>query len=541
MVITDADGHIMLANDAFCRLCGCERREAAGWPIEHFFVSLRTPMPHGQADTMPSTWQQEVLCRRSDGESHPVLMTVDALPTSRDQPAYFLRTFVNLLTADDDQPSTHHWVHVDPTTGLPNWLLLRDRLSHALAQAERTGQGLALLFIDIDRFKAVNDTIGHLEGDRLLGELARRMQGALRSKDTLARLGGDEFVMILEQNGSAEAAQIVAERLQEALEPPFAIENGQLLLTASVGIALYPFDAEDEEGLINGARGAMYTARQKGPGRLAFIDHRLTAQLKEKLRLECQLSEAAHVPERHFAVHYQPECDPQSGACIGLEAKLHWRQPRRGLRPPEAFRDAAHRLGLGVRLDRWALQRILDDHRRWQESSSSLAELPVTLRLSDNHLAHNTFDGRPLDHFLRQLQPRSLGWLTLAIPNQRLGQELDDANHLLKRLATLQLRLAVDDLDDGPVDLARLSRLPVHRARFQASLASDTQRPLATALCRLLETLGIKPTVTHVDTAEDAHAIAGLPVSRVQGEHFCGALPADKLEAWLINRSSSRA
>lgn len=547
MVLTDAEGHILLANDAFCRIAGCERREATGWPIEHFFVSLNNPTTFGQtggpaSHTTTGAWQQEVLCRRSDGESRPILMTVDALLDDGGKPQHYLRTFVNLATPDGEPSSTHHWVHVDPMTGLPNWLLLRDRLSHALAQAERAGQCLALLFINVDRFKVVNDAVGHLEGDRLLGEFARRMLGALRSKDTLARLGGDEFVMVLEQIGSAEAAQTVAERLHEALEPPFITENRQLLLTASIGIALFPFDAEDEEELISGAREAMFTARKKGPGRLAFVDHRLTAQLKEKLLLEYQLSEAAHLPEEHFEVRYQPELDPHSGHCLGLAAQVFWHRPRQRLRPPADFQDIVNRLGLGVRLDRWALQRVIADRRRWQADGSPLAALPVELTLSERHLAHNTFDGRPLDHFLRQLGLSSLAWLTLGIPGQSLGKDMDDAVHMLKRLTALDVRLAVDDLGNSPLDLAFLTRLPLHRARFRAGLARnahDENRPLAGALCQLLDALGIEAAVTHVDSPQDAAAVMALPLNRVQGEHFCPPMPSHALERWLADRSSA--
>lgn len=541
MVLTDAEGHVLLANAAFCRITGCERSEVTGWPIEHFFVSLSNPTLLGKADPAGG-WQQEVLCRRRDGESLPILMTVDALSGDDGKPLHFLRTFVNLATHEGEPSSVHHWVHVDPMTGLPNWLLLRDRLSHALAQADRTGHGLALLFIDIDRFKAVNDAVGHLEGDRLLGELARRMQGALRSKDTLARLGGDEFIMILEHNGSAEAAQAVAERLQEALEPPFITDNRQLLLTASVGIALFPFDAKDEEGLINVARGAMYTARKKGPGRLAFVDHRLTTQLKEKLRLEYQLSEAAHLPERHFEVHYQPELDPSNGRCIGLEAKVYWRQPQQGLCPPADLREVVNRLGLGVRLDRWALQRVIADHRRWEVDGSRLGRLPVTITLSERHLAHNTFDGRPLDHFLRQQHQPSLEWLTLAIPGHSLGPALDEAAHMLKRLVALDVHLAVDELGGGPVDLPCLARLPLERARFRASLARGSHgdgRPLAKPLCRLLESMGIDVIATHADAPQDAEAIETLPLHGVQGDHYCRPMPRSALEQWLTDRSSA--
>lgn len=219
-------------------------------PHRTFFASLHEPtnLPdatnHSHPPRATNSWQQEVLCRRQDGESLPTLMTVDTLLDDKGRPGHFLRTFISLVSQDSNRFGGRHWVHVDSMTGLPNWLLLCDRLNHALAQAERADQSMALLFIDIDRFKAVNDAAGHLEGDRVMGELARRLNGSLRSKDTLARLGGDQFVILLEKDGTAEAAQAVAERLQEALEPPFIANGKRLLLTASIGISLFPVTPE---------------------------------------------------------------------------------------------------------------------------------------------------------------------------------------------------------------------------------------------------------------------------------------------------------
>lgn len=544
VVITDADGLIVLANHAFCTIAGCDRTETIGWPIAHFYTSL-SPQP-GLAEEdrnrqrAPLSWQQEVLCRRDDGESIPVLMMVDSLLDDEHRPQYYLHTFILLTSPEGERIDNRHWIHVDPMTGLPNWLLLRDRLNHAIAQAERADSTLALLFIDIDRFKAINDVVGHIEGDRMLGELAQRLQRAVRSKDTLARLGSDQFVVLLEKDGTAEAAQLVAERLQEMLEPPFISSGRYLLMTASIGIALYPGDAQDEETLITAARSAMYTARRKGPGRLAFVDHRLTARLKEKHRIEGLLSEAIHLPDQHFLLYYQPEFDRASGRCTGLESILRWKQPKRWQEPPSAYLEVIAQLGLGVRLNRWMIQGVISDHRQWLEDGSPLGELPVAVPLCESHLAHDTFDRRPLDHFLRHQGAVSFDWLTLKVPGQGLSSHLDTATHMLKRIEQLGIRLAVDDVGASPIDLGWLARLPFTKATIAAG--PIIQRPggerLIEASCRLLEALGIEAVIAGVDDPTLAARIEGVSARRVQGDLHCPALPAEELGRWLSERTA---
>ncbi|MEQ4539237.1 MAG: diguanylate cyclase [Billgrantia sp.] len=539
MAITDAEGRITMVNDAFCRIAGSDRAETTGWPIEHFFVSLRPfsrlPGAGDSAQTTALSWQQEVLCRQNNGESVPVLMLVDTLLDERSKPRGRLYSFVRFTTPGGELLDDRHWIHIDPMTGLPNWLLLRDRLDHALAQAEREDTTLALLFIDVDRFKSINDAVGHIEGDRILGEIARRLQQEVRSKDTLARLGSDQFVVLLEKDGTAEAAQVVAERLQEALEPPFTSEDRYLLLTASIGVALYPGDAEDVETLIQAARSAMFMARKKGPGRLAFVDHRLTSRLKEKYRLESQLSEAIHLPDRHFALHYQPEFDRNSLRCTGLEGMLHWKHPERWQQPPNHYLDVIARLGLGVRLNRWLIQAVIADHRQWSDDASPLAQLPISLHLCEAHLAQDTFDSRPLDHFLRHLDTTSFEWLTLKVPAQGLGNDLDMAAHMLKRLEQLGIRLAVEELGSTPVDLAWLSRLPFHKATVDARLARAHRdgRRLVEASCRMLNSLGIEPVIVSVDDETVATDMEATSARLVQGNLYCPAMSAKALAAWL--------
>ncbi|MBA2779502.1 putative bifunctional diguanylate cyclase/phosphodiesterase [Billgrantia kenyensis] len=539
MVLTDAEGRIVLVNDAFCRIAGSDRGETTGWAIEHFFVSLsppsRLPTSMDRATGEPRSWQQEVLCRQSNGESVPVLMSVDALLDDQHVVHHLLYSFVRLSASAGELPNDRHWIHIDSMTGLPNWLLLRDRLSHALAQAERADTTLAMLFIDIDRFKAINDAVGHLEGDRMLGEIARRLQQEVRSKDTLARLGSDQFVVLLEKDGTAEAAQAVAERLQEALEPPFTSGDRYLLVTASVGAALYPGDAEDEETLIAAARSAMFTARKKGPGRLAFVDHRLTSRLKEKHRLEGLLTEAIHMPDRHFVLHYQPEFDRHTLQCTGLEASLRWKHPDRWQHPPYHYLESVARLGLGVRLNRWMIQTAIAAHRQWGTDHSPLGKLAVSIQLCEAHLAHDTYDHRPLDHFLQHQDTSTFEWLALKVPAQCLGSDLEMANHMLKRLEQLGIRLAVGELGSDPVDLAWLSRLPFRKGTIDAHLTTayrDGLR-LVEASCRMLNALDIEPVITGIDDEAVATLLESTSCRLVQGNLYCPAMSADAVAQWL--------
>ncbi len=540
MAITDASGTIVLANEAFDRLAGCPRGEATGWAVSRLFTLLRSSTHPGEETAQTGSWQQEMLCRRESGESLPVLMTVDTLPDSG--PAHlFLRTFVTLASDNGHLFRERHWVHIDPTTGLPNWLLLRDRLNHGLAQAERSDCALALLFIDIDDFKAINQTHGYAAGDKALGELAQRLQKALRSKDTLARLAGDQFVVVLEKEGTAETAQIVAERLQEALEPPFVSEDRYLLLTVSIGIALYPFDAQEGEALINAARSAMYSARRQGPGRLAFVDHRLTSQLEAKYRLENQLREALLLPEQHVTLCFQPELDMTSGTCTGLEAVLAWREPQRWPMPPMDHLDAITRLGLGTRLKRWAIQATVDRRNAWRQAGSALADLTVTVPLCGSHLANDPFDHRPLDHFLRDLTTEPFDWLMLKLPARSLGENLHTSLHLFKRLERLGIGIVVDELGHGPLELAWLARLPVRKAMIPSALRAhaDTDRSLLEGLCRLLEALRIEPVLTGIDDEPSLALMNTLGIQKALGLHLCPPMPADALATWIEGRPAA--
>ena len=541
MVITNASGTILHANDAFCTFTGRDRNGIVGTEIARFFVSLRPLTPSPPFRHAPSehvhTGPHEVVYRRAEGESLSLLMTIDPLLDEKRQPDHFLYTFIQLNDAKSAALEERHWLHVDPLTGLPNWLLLRDRLSHAMAQAERAESTVALLYIDIDRFKTVNDSVGHDEGDRILAELARRLHQEVRSKDTLARLGSDQFVVLLEKEGNAEAAQVVAERLQEALEPPFVSGEHFLLVTASIGIALYPSDAQDTDSLISAARNAMFTARKKGPGRLAFVDHQLTLRLKEKHRLESLLSEAVHLPEQYLTLHYQPEFNREEGHCTGLEAVLRWKQPQRWKHPPTHYLDLMTRLGLCVRLNRWMIEQVIADHYQWLNDALPLGELPISLPLCESHLL-DRHDYQPLDHFLRRFQQQrniaSLSWLTLNVPAHGLSNDLDSAAHMLKRLEQLGIRLAVDKLGSSPADLAWLSRLYLHKATLDARLAgTEHGLKLLEALCRMLDALNIKPIIIGVDSETLAARLGQIGARRVQGDHYCPPMPAEALQKRL--------
>ncbi|NLC20289.1 MAG: diguanylate cyclase [Halomonadaceae bacterium] len=539
MAITDAQRRIVQANTAFCRCVGNSNAETLGRPISDFFVSLNSPGPLSSQPqdgmTEASSRQHDVLCRQHNGELIPMLMTIDALNDEQGVAHHFLYSFMRLGTPEEEPLRERHWLHLDPVTGLPNWLLLRDRLDHALAQAERTEATLALLYIDIDRFKVVNETAGHIEGDRILAEVARRLQREVRNRDTLARLGSDQFVVLLEKDGSAEAAQAVSERLHEALEPAFITNERHLLLTASIGVALYPSDAEDAETLIAAARSAMLHARKKGPGRLAFVNRRLTAQLKEKHRFETMLSEAVHMPEKHFELRYQPVFKRIDHSVSGLEAVLYWQHPQRWQQAPAHYLDDIARLGLAVRLNRWLIQTAIAHHQQWNQRNSLLGRLSVSIQLCEAHLTQEVFDQRPLDRFLTHQSTTLFEWLTLKVPATGLNNNLDAALLMFKRLEQLGIHLAVDGLGSNPVDLAWLTRLPFRQATLDARLTrqrGEGQRLLSTA-CRLLEALDIEPVLVNVDDATIAAQVETVPARHMRGDLYCPAMSAPALAQWL--------
>jgi diguanylate cyclase (GGDEF)-like protein len=436
--------------------------------------------------------------------------------------------------------------HYDTLTGLPNRLLGQSRLAHALDQAARVRGQLAVLFIDLDHFKTVNDSLGHPAGDELLAAFARRALQRLRAGDTLARLGGDEFLLIIEHLERPGDAASVAHALLDTLKQPFRLSSGlELYVGASVGVSLYPQDGSDADSLIQHADSAMYQAKSQGRNTLRFYTESLTRQANERLGLEAALRRA--IDQGELELYYQPQLSllpgpAASGGCcgapgdahlFGVEALVRWHHPVHGLVLPDRFIPLAEDTGLIHLLGEWVLQQACTQAMRWAAQG-----WPVTLAVN---LSARQFQQRDLVGKVRQvlddtgLAPHRL---ELEITESALIDQPELAIATLQDLRSLGVTMAIDDFGTGYSSLAYLKRLPVGRLKIDRSfivdLASDERdRAIVRSIIAMAHSLGMTTLAEGVETAEQWRVLGDLGCDALQG-FLCGEpAPASRLDAAL--------
>ncbi len=421
----------------------------------------------------------------------------------------------------------------DPLTGLPNRLLFNDRLSLAVAQAHRSGQKLALLFVDLDRFKVVNDSLGHALGDRLLQATASCLTGWVREGDTVARLGGDEFVLLLPGVQRPVEAARVAEKILEALRVPRVIDGHELLVTATVGISLYPDDGEDAETLVKNADRALYRAKDQGRDRYQLFTPSMNAGALERLALESGLRRA--LADGELRVHYQPLLDLATGRIDGVEALLRWQDPEKGLMVPAAdFIAMAELTGLIVPIGPLVLRTACGQARAWQRLG--YPELRVSVNLSARQLAQPDLPAQVLASLSEAgLEAR---FLDLEITEGPVQHSAQATREMLARLKALGVRITIDDFGMGHSSLSALKRLPIDALKidrsFVRNLGSDPDdAAVATAVIAIAHTLRLQAVAEGVETEEQRAFLAARGCDRIQGHLFSEPVPAEACEAFL--------
>jgi diguanylate cyclase (GGDEF)-like protein/PAS domain S-box-containing protein len=420
----------------------------------------------------------------------------------------------------------------DALTGLPNRLLFNDRLAVAVAQAHRSASRLAILFLDLDRFKVINDSLGHSLGDRLLKEVAERLQAGVRHGDTVARLGGDEFILLLPGIGRAEDAAKVAEKILESLKLPVRIEDRELVVTASIGISLYPEDGFDVESLIKNADTAMYRAKEQGRDNFQLYTHAMNETAVERLGLENSLRKA--LPGGQLVLHYQPLLDLTTGRVHGVEALLRWNHPDRGLVLPHEFLNLAEITSLIVPMGPWTLRTACARARAWQEQGHPT--LTVAVNLSARQFQQPdlvTQVKRALDD--TGLPPSSLD---LEITETHAMQNAETTIMTLRELKRLGVRISIDDFGIGYSSLSYLKRLPIDTLKIDQSFVRDiTTDPddaaIATAVIALAHTLKLQVVAEGVETQEQLEFLAARHCDRMQGYLFSRPLSADECGEFL--------
>jgi diguanylate cyclase (GGDEF)-like protein/PAS domain S-box-containing protein len=419
----------------------------------------------------------------------------------------------------------------DGLTGLPNRVLLHDRLEQAVVNATRLRTGFGFMFIDLDRFKTINDSLGHHVGDALLKQVALRLTSCIRASDTVARLGGDEFAVILEnlKDQHDEGAQQVADKMIEAMGAPMLIEGQHLNTSCSIGISLFPADGKDTATLMKHADVAMYFAKEKGRNNYQFFSAEMNARAQERLSVENHLRLALRRHE--LLLHYQPRMS-FAGELLGVEALIRWQHPRRGLLPPDRFIDVAEDSGLIVPIGEWVLEAACAQAAAWQRT------VRPGLRLSVNISVGQVVDGERLySAVARALQRSALdpSTLELELTESLLMQNLGDKAQLLNRLGTLGVSLSIDDFGTGYSSLAYLKSLPVDAIKIDGSFVRDISSntgdtAIIRAIVAMAHSLQLSVVAEGVETPEQYAALKALGCDEYQGFHESPALPAAALE-----------
>jgi diguanylate cyclase (GGDEF)-like protein/PAS domain S-box-containing protein len=427
-----------------------------------------------------------------------------------------------------------HMAHHDALTQLPNRTLLYDRIGQAIAQAQRNDEVLALLFIDLDRFKTVNDSLGHPVGDRLLQAVAGRLVACTRSSDTIARIGGDEFVVLLGDLDRPEAARHVAQKILDSLSEPATIDGHELKVTPSVGICAYPHDGEDVGTLMRNADTAMYHAKQMGRNNYQFFTQAMNDAAQQRLVLENDLRYA--VERGEFILHYQPQLDLKTDVIVGFEALVRWRHPQRGMVPPSEFIPAAEETGLIGPIGEWVLHEACSQARVWQKAGAT--QLQVAVNCSAQQFQREGFV-ETVGRILRETGMPALR-LELEITESVIIHHSEEVNARFQALGDMGVRISIDDFGTGYSSLSYLKRLAIHQLKIDQSFVRDISSDpddaaIVSAIIAIAHSLDLDVVAEGVETSEQLAYLRSLGCDTAQGYLFSRPLPAEDFERLLAS------
>ncbi|MBS0554354.1 MAG: EAL domain-containing protein, partial [Proteobacteria bacterium] len=476
------------------------------------------------------SWQGEVWNRRKNGEIFPEFLTINAITDHDGRLTNYAALFSDISQVKESEQRIRDLAYYDPLTGLPNRRLLDDRLQVELAHASRQHGRVAVMFVDLDRFKRINDSLGHEVGDQLLVEVARRLRSCLREDDTVARMGGDEFVVVMSDFDGPEGAVHAAGRMADALRDPIAVDGRELVVTCSIGISLYPDDGADSSTLIKNADVAMYRAKDEGRNAFQLYQPAMNARSLEHLALEAALHRA--LPADELLLHYQPIISVDGRNIVAAEALLRWRHPDLGLVSPAEFIPIAEETGLIVPIGEWVLRTACAQHAAWRAAG----RLPI--RMMVNISARQFRDHGFVDMVRRVLRETGMPphLLTLELTESILMDDTRQGIVLLEELRLLGLRVALDDFGTGYSSLGYLKRFPIDELKIDRLFVRDIDRnprdaALAAAIISIGHSLGLCVVGEGVETAAQLDTLASHGCDFVQGFHFSPPVAAEAFPA----------
>ncbi|MBM6444277.1 EAL domain-containing protein [Pseudomonas sp. MIL9] len=532
VLVTNHDGLIVHVNRAFIQITGYQSEEVLG-QRPNLFKSGRHPAAFYQAmfATLQSKgeWSGEIWNRRKSGEIYPQWQTIRLIHDDRGRLSHFVAVFSDISAIKNSEHELIRLAHHDPLTDLPNRLLFTDRAQQALTSAQAQKRGCALLMVDLDHFKMINDSLGHTIGDHMLKAVAERLAAMFGPGITLARLGGDEFAVLAESCPQLVQAAALAQRIIDGLKEPFLIDEHQLFINTSIGISLFPGDALSAEQLLRNADSALFKAKSAGRNGYALYTEELTAHAQQRVELAFELRRA--LEQQQLRVFYQPVHDLKTSRMIGVEALVRWEHPERGLVSPAEFIPVAERTGLIAEIDAWVMQQACQQMCQWQQAGVALSFVAV-------NVSSRLFARRELYQQVAQVL-RDTGldpaYLELEVTESAVMEDPEVALEQMHRLRELGVRLAIDDFGTGYSSLLRLKRLPVQKLKidqgFVAGLPGDEDDgAIVRVIIALAHSMGMQVQAEGIEQVEQAALLLELGSHLGQGYWFGRPVPALQLD-----------
>lgn len=526
VLVTDSQQHIVHVNPAFSRITGYAAEEVLG-QTPKLFASGKHDAAFYQ--TMwhdlhkEGIWSGEIWNRRRSGEVYPQWQNLRSIQDEQGQISHYVAVFSDLSALKRSRDELDRLAHYDPLVGLPNRLLFSERAKQDLDRTRNARRTGALLLIDLDHFKDINESLGHSVGDALLQAVATRLVTHLQDGMTLARIGGDEFAMLCE-NFSADQAAALAVRILENLSQPYHLNDTDLFSSASIGIVPYPDQVQNVEQLMRNADSALFKAKGKGRSTYAFYSHELTSQAQQRVELGVALRQA--LEQQELRVHYQSIYDLESGRIVGFEALVRWQHPEQGLIPPGTFIPVAEESGLISAIDRWVLEQSCRQMSKWLSSGLSLSFVAV-------NISSRLFSNSALDREIARIlfdTGLEAKYLELEITESAVMQDPDAAVELLQRLRALGVQLAIDDFGTGYSSLLRLKRMNVHKLKidqgFVSGLPDDRDDAAITrSVIGLAHNLGLQVVAEGIEASRQASFLLEHGCDYGQGYGFARPQP----------------